>query len=136
MAYYFSKIVDMDFGAAVAAAKDALKRHNFSVVAEIDMKKNLEKALNLHFRRYLILGTCHPAMTYRALEAEDKIGTMLPCNVVLQEREDGTIEVAAVDPVSSMQAIHHVVVDQIARDIRSELQRVIDDIPTSARVSA
>ena len=136
MTYYFSKIVEMNFGAAVAATKDALRRHNFSVVAEIDMKNNLKQALNIDFRPYLILGVCHPAMTFRALEAEDKIGTMLPCNVVLQQREDGKTEISAVDPVSSMQAIHHVVVDQIAHDIRSELQRVIDDIPSGAGVSA
>jgi uncharacterized protein (DUF302 family) len=126
----------MNFGAVVAATKDALQRHNFSVVAEIDMKNNLKKALNIDFRPYLILGVCNPAMTYRALQAEDKIGTLLPCNVVLQQHEDGKTEVSAVDPVSSMQAIHHVVVDQIAHDIRSELQRVIDDIPSGGGVSA
>jgi uncharacterized protein (DUF302 family) len=138
MTYHFSKTVNMRFDDAVASAKEALKRHSFNVVTEIDMKDNFKKALDIDFRPYLILGACNPQLTYRALQAEDKIGTMLPCNVVLQQQEDGRVEVSAVDPVASMQAITHVVVDQVAREIRSHLQKAIDEVGDaidSARVT-
>jgi uncharacterized protein (DUF302 family) len=128
MTYHFSKTVDMGFDDAVASTKAALKRHDFRVLAEIDMKDNLKKSLNVDFRPYLILGACNPQLTYRALQQEDKIGTMLPCNIVVQQQEDSRVEVSAVDPVASMQAITHVVVDQVAREIRSRLQNVIDEV--------
>ena len=126
--YHYSKIVDMSFDDAVTSAKQALKRHNFRVLTEINMKDNFKKGLNLDFRPYIILGACNPELTYRALQAEDKVGTMLPCNVVVQKKEDGTIEVSAVDPVASMQPIDHVVVNEVAREISSHLQKVIDEV--------
>ncbi|MGB6312504.1 MAG: DUF302 domain-containing protein [Pseudolabrys sp.] len=125
MTYHFTKTVDMSFDDAVMSTKEALKRHNFRVLTEIDMKDNFKKGLNVDFRPYLILGVCNPELSYRALQAEDKIGTMLPCNVVLQQQEDGHVEVSAIDPVASMQAITHVTVDQIAQEMRSHLQHVI-----------
>jgi uncharacterized protein (DUF302 family) len=128
MTYYFSKTVNMRFDEAVAATKEALKRHNFRVVTEIDMKDNFKKSLDIDFRPYVILGACNPQLTYRALQEQDKVGTMLPCNVVVQQQENGRVEVSAVDPVASMQAITHVVVDQVAREIRSYLQNVIDEV--------
>lgn len=128
MTYHFSKTVDMSFDDAVVSAKEALRRHNFRVISEIDMQDNLKKALNVDFRPYLILGACNPQLTYRALQAEDKIGTMLPCNIVLQQQEDGRVEVSAIDPVASMQAITHVVVNQVAQEIRSHLERVVDEV--------
>jgi uncharacterized protein (DUF302 family) len=128
MTYHFTKTVDMTFDDAVMSTKEALKRHNFRVITEIDMKDNFKKGLNVDFRPYLILGTCNPELSYRALQAEDKIGTMLPCNVVVQQQEDGRVEVSAVDPVASMQAVTHVVLGQIAEDIRSHLQHVIDEV--------
>jgi uncharacterized protein (DUF302 family) len=128
MTYHFTKTVDMSFEDAVLSTKEALKRHNFRVLTEIDMKDNFKKGLNVDFRPYLILGTCNPELSYRALQAEDKIGTMLPCNVVVQQQEDGRVEVSAVDPVASMQAVTHVVLGQIAEDIRSHLQHVIDEV--------
>jgi uncharacterized protein (DUF302 family) len=118
----------MSFDDAVMSTKEALKRHNFRVLTEIDMKDNFKKGLNVDFRPYLILGTCNPELSYRALQAEDKIGTMLPCNVVVQQQEDGRVEVSAVDPVASMQAVTHVVLGQIAENIRSHLQHVIDEV--------
>jgi uncharacterized protein (DUF302 family) len=121
MSYHYSKTVNIRFDDAVALTKEALQRHNFQVLTEIDMKSNLKKGLNIDFRPYLILGACNPQLTYRALQAEDKIGTMLPCNIILQQQEDGRVEISAVDPVASMQAINHVVVDQVAREIRSHL---------------
>jgi uncharacterized protein (DUF302 family) len=128
MTYHFTKTVDMSFDRAVMSTKEALKRHNFRVLTEIDMKDNFKKGLNVDFRPYLILGACNPELSYRALQAEDKIGTMLPCNVVLQQREDGRVEVSAIDPVASMQAVTHVTVGQIAEEMRSHLQGVIDKV--------
>ena len=92
------------------------------------MKDNLKKGLNVEFRPYLILGACNPELTYRALKAEDKLGVLLPCNVIVQQQENGNVEVSAVDPVLSMEAIDHVVVAQVAEDIRSHLRQVIDEI--------
>ena len=128
MTYHFTKTVDMSFDRAVMSTKEALKRHKFRVLTEIDMKDNFKKGLNVDFRPYLILGACNPELSYRALQAEDKIGTMLPCNVVLQQREDGRVEVSAIDPVASMQAVTHVAVGQIAEEMRSRLQSVIDEV--------
>ncbi len=126
--YHLSKSVNMNFEDAVRSTKEALKRHNFRVLTEIDMRDNFRKGLNVEFRPYVILGVCNPQLTYQALEAEDKVGTMLPCNVVVQCRHDGVVEVSAVDPLASMQAITHVTVGQVARDIRSQLQRVMEDV--------
>jgi len=117
----------MSFDDAVTSTKQALQRHNFRVLTEINMNDNFKKA-NLSFRPYLILGACNPQLTYRALQAEDKVGTMLPCNVVVQRKEDGNVEVSAIDPVASMQPIDHVVVNEVAREISSHLQKVIDEV--------
>jgi uncharacterized protein (DUF302 family) len=133
MSYYFSKTVDMGFDRAVAAIKEALKRRGLRVLSEIDMSANFKTALDVDFRPYLILGVCNPQLTYRALRAEDKIGTMLPINIVLQRQEDGRVEISAVDPVASMQAIPNVEIGQIAQDARSLLQHVLDDIEAARR---
>jgi uncharacterized protein (DUF302 family) len=118
----------MSFDDAIVSVKRALERHDFRVLTEIDMKDNFKKGLNIDFRPYLILGACNPQLTYRALQAEDKVGTMLPCNVVVQQKEDGNVEVSAVDPVFSMRPIDHIVVDEVAREISSHLQKVIDEV--------
>lgn len=124
--YHFSKTVHMSFDDAVISARRALERHNFRILTEINMKDNFKKA-NLDFHPYLILGACNPQLTYRALQAEDKVGTMLPCNLVVQQK-DGDVEVSAVDPVTSMQPICHVTVDEVAREISSHLKDVIDEV--------
>jgi uncharacterized protein (DUF302 family) len=100
----------------------------FNVLSEINMKDNLKKGLDVEFRPYLILGACNPELTYRALKAEDKLGVLLPCNVIVQRQENGNVEVSAVDPVLSMEAIDHVVVGQVAQDIRSHLRQVINEL--------
>ena len=100
MAYYFSKVVGADFDEAVRRTVEALKEEGFGVLTDIDVKDTLKKKINADFRRYRILGACNPQLAHEALQAEDKIGTMLPCNVVVQERPDGKIEVAAIDPVA------------------------------------
>ncbi len=132
MSYHFTKIMNMSFDDAVASTKEALKRHNFGVLTQIDMRDIFKKRLNVDFRPYLIIGACNPQMTYRALRAEDKIGTMLPCNIVLQQQEEGRVEISAVDPVASMQAITNVEVGQVAQSVRSLLQRVVDEVGNPA----
>jgi uncharacterized protein (DUF302 family) len=134
MSYYFSKTVNVGFDDAVASTKEALKRHSFGVLTQIDMRDILKKRLNVDFRPYLILGVCNLQLTYRALRVEDKIGTMLPCNIVLQQHEDGRVEISAVDPVASMQAITNVEVGQVAQDVRSQLQRVVDEVGNPTRL--
>lgn len=128
MVYHLSKTVDMNFEDAVRSTKEALTRHDFRVLTEIDMKDNFRKSLNVEFRPYTILGVCNPELSHQALEAEDKVGTMLPCNIVVQRQHDGDVEISAVDPLASMQAITHVTVGQVAREIRSRLEHVLEDI--------
>ena len=125
--YHFSETVHMSFDDAVNCVKQALQRHNFRVLTEINMEDNFKKA-KLGFRPYLILGACDPQLTYRALQAEDKVGTMLPCNIVVQQKEDGNVEVSAIDPATSLQPIDHIQVGEVAREISSHLQKVIDEV--------
>ena len=133
--YHFSKIVPMSFDDAVNSVKRVLRRHDFRVLTEINMEDNFKKA-NLSFRPYLILGACNPQLTYRSLQAEDKVGTMLPCSIVVQQKDDGNVEVSAVDPVMSMQPIDHVQVGEVAREISSHLQKVIDEVGNTQVVPA
>jgi uncharacterized protein (DUF302 family) len=128
MAYYFSSVVDTKFDDAVIRLKEVLEQHKFRVVSEIDMKDNFKKVLNLEFRPYLLLGVCNPQLTYQALQVDDKMGAMLPCTIVAQQHDDGRIEVSAVDPVASMQVITHVVVNQIAEELRARLRSVINEV--------
>ena len=105
MRYYFSKTIQGSFEDGVRRTRDALQAEGFGVITEIDVQKTLKAKIDVDFRPYLILGACIPAMAHQALEIEDKVGTMLPCNVVVQAGPDGTVEIAAIDPVASMQAI-------------------------------
>lgn len=137
MAYHFSKTLDLPFDEAVARATETLKKHGFGVLTEIDVKETLKKKLDVDFRPYRILGACNPAMAHQALQAEDKIGTMLPCNVVVQQGADGKTEVSAVDPMASMQAIDNPKLADIARQVRAMLEQVIAELGTGpARASA
>ena len=128
MSYYFNKIVDMEFDAAIDKITQALKEEGFGVLTEIDVTGTLKKKIDVDFRRYRILGACNPSFAYKALLAEDKIGTMLPCNVIVQERDDGKVEVAAVDPVASMQAIHNRNLEDIAATVQSRLKRIVEKV--------
>ncbi|GLR77394.1 DUF302 domain-containing protein (plasmid) [Azospirillum oryzae] len=128
MTYHFSKVVELPFEDAVSAITEALKEHGFGVLTEIDVKATLKKKLDVEYRPYRILGACNPKMAYKALQAEDKIGTMLPCNVIVQQREDGKVEVSAVDPVASMQAIDNPNLADVARQVQGMLRQVIDDL--------
>jgi uncharacterized protein (DUF302 family) len=126
MSYYFGKTVDLSFDEAIARTTEALKAEGFGVLTEIDVKATLKKKLDVDFRRYRILGACNPPFAYRALQAENKIGTMLPCNVIVQELAEGGVEVAAIDPIASMQAIENPGLADIAMQVQAKLKRVID----------
>ncbi|MFS8115989.1 DUF302 domain-containing protein [Rhizobium jaguaris] len=128
MGYYFSKTIACDFDEAIQRTTEALKKAGFGIITEIDVKDTFKKKLNVDFRNYRILGACNPMMAREALEVEDKIGTMLPCNVILQDAGDGKIEIAAIDPVASMQAVDNPALRDPAGKIRAMLQRVVDEI--------
>ncbi len=127
MTYYFSKIIDAPFQQAVERTVAALKSHGFGVLTRIDVQATLKEKIGVDFRRYIILGACNPTMAHQALEAEDKIGTMLPCNVIVQEVGGGT-EVAAIDPVASMQAIQNDRLAAVATKVREELKAVVQSL--------
>ena len=126
MEYYFSKTLNESFDNAIQKVTDALKAEGFGILTEIDIKATLKKKLDVDFYNYKILGACNPPYAYKALLAEDKIGTMLPCNVIVQEKVPGQIEVSAVDPAASMQAIENKDLQDIATEIRTKLQKVIE----------
>lgn len=128
MSYYFSKILDLSFEEAERKITEELQRHGFGILTQIDVQATLKKKLDVDFRRYHILGTCHPPFAYRALQAERMIGLMLPCNVVVQETADGKSEVAAIDPVASMQAVQNQELEEVAREVQNMLKRVIENL--------
>jgi len=128
MSYHFSKTVNLPFDKAVTATTEALKKHGFGVLTQIDVKDTLNKKIGADFRPYLILGACNPKLAYEALTLEDKIGTMLPCNVVVQEHEGGAVEISAVDPVASMSAIRNEKLGAVAAKVRELLRQVVAEI--------
>jgi uncharacterized protein (DUF302 family) len=128
MSYHFSCVVDLDFDSAVAATKQALQQRGFGILTEIDVQQTLKKKLDVNFRPYRILGACNPKMAYQALQAENKVGTMLPCNVIVQVRDDGKTEVSAVDPVASMAAIDNPQLGGIATQVRDLLKQAVESL--------
>lgn len=128
MGYYFSKTILATFEEAITKVKEELKKEGFGILMEIDVKETMKKKLNLDFREYRILGACNPPLAHKALELEDKIGTMLPCNVIVQEKTDGRAEVAAIDPVASMQAVENPKLAKVAEEVQVKLKRVIGNL--------
>lgn len=128
MSYYFSKKLKMNFDEAILRVTEELKKEGFGILTEIDVNATLKKKLNVDFHKYTILGACNPPFAYRALQTEPKIGTMLPCNVVVEELTDGEIEVAAVDPLASMQSIQNNKLQAIAKEIQLKLKKVIEQL--------
>ena len=128
MAYYFSKVTDLPFDDAVARTVEVLKAHGFGVLTDIDVKATLKSKLNVDFRNYRILGACNPPSAYQALQAEDKIGLMLPCNVIVQETPEGTVEVAAIDPIASMQAVQNPALESVAREVQAKLRAAVAEV--------
>jgi uncharacterized protein (DUF302 family) len=128
MSYHFSKRLNVPIDQAVGRVIEALRREGFGVLTDIDVRATLKSKLGKDFRPYRILGACNPQLAYRALQLEDKIGTMLPCNVVVQESQGGSVEVSAVDPVASMQAIDNPGLAEVAKEVQAKLKRVVDEL--------
>lgn len=128
MSYYFSKTLDIGFDAAITQVTEKLKEEGFGVLTEINVKNALKEKIGVEFRPYRILGACNPSLAHEALQLEDKVGTMLPCNVVVQELEPGRVEVAAIDPVASMAAIDNPALLEKAQIVRSMLEKVVQSL--------
>jgi len=128
MSYYFARKLNIPFDEAIEKVTAALQAKGFGVLTEIDVKATLKKKLEVDFRNYKILGACNPPFAYKALEAEPLIGTMLPCNVIVQEIEDGKVQVAAIDPVASMQAIQNPKLAEVARQVQKMLKQVVESL--------
>ncbi|RED96955.1 DUF302 domain-containing protein [Marinoscillum furvescens] len=128
MSYYFSKTVGTDFDKALEDATEALKAEGFGILTMIDVRATLKEKLDADFRPYRILGACNPPVAHKALLADDKIGTMLPCNVIVQQHENKEVEVAAIDPVASMEAVTNNQLESIAHEIREKLKKAIETL--------
>lgn len=126
MSYYFSKEVSLSFDEAIARVTEELKKEGFGVLTEIDVRATLKKKLDVDFRDYKILGACNPPFAYEALKAEERVGLMLPCNVIVQVTPGGATEVAAVDPVASMAAVGNPALEPLGMEVAAKLKRVIE----------
>jgi uncharacterized protein (DUF302 family) len=125
MKYYINKTITANFDQAIELVTEALKKEGFGILSEIDIQQTLKVKLDVDFRKYKILGACNPPNAYKALQLEDKIGTMLPCNVILQETGENQVEVSAIDPAASMMAVENKQIAGIAGEIKTKLERVI-----------
>jgi uncharacterized protein (DUF302 family) len=128
VSYYFSKTLNLSFDDAIARVTEELKKEGFGVLTDIDVRATMKKKLDVDFRNYRILGACNPPFAHQALLAEDKIGTMLPCNVIVQEHAAGVVEVAAIDPVASMAAVDNAQLGAVGMEVRARLQRVVESL--------
>ncbi len=128
MSYHFSKTIDRPYDQAIEDVTAALQQVGFGILCTIPVSEKLKDALDVDIPRYTILGACKPAFAYKALQVENKIGTMLPCNVVVQETADGKVEVSAVDPMASMMAIDNPALGDLAGEVRGILKKVIDEL--------
>jgi uncharacterized protein (DUF302 family) len=125
MSYYFSKNVNGIFEDVRERAIASLKEEGFGILTEIEVKETLKKKLDVDFHRYKILGACNPPFAYKALQIDNRIGTMLPCNVIVQEVGDGEVEVAAIEPVASMQAVDNPRLSEVAGQVQKKLENVV-----------
>ena len=128
MSYYFNKTISGNFDDVIVKVTDELKKEGFGILTEIDVKETLKKKLDVDFKKYKILGACNPPFAYKALQAEDKIGAMLPCNVIVIEQAPGQIEVAAIDPIASMQAVGNPNLGKVASEVQSKLRKVVESL--------
>jgi uncharacterized protein (DUF302 family) len=128
MSYYLSKTVETSFDETLKRVVSALKDEGFGVLTEIDVQGTLKKKLNVEFRKYRILGACNPPFAYQALQAEDKIGVLLPCNVIVQETTDGSVEVSAMDPSEAMAIVENADLEDVAEQVRLRLKRVLGSL--------
>ncbi len=128
MDYYFAKTVELPFEQTIEKVTEELKKEGFGILTEIDIKATLKKKLDADFRNYTILGACNPPFAYEALQTERMIGTMLPCNIIVQDSEGGGTEIAAVDPIASMQAVNNESLGALANEVREKLRKVIESV--------
>lgn len=128
MSYYHNRTVKTSFEDTISAVTEALKREGFGVLTQINMADKLKEKLGANFRKYVILGACNPRLAYKALQSEDKIGVMLPCNIIVQENAPGQVEIAAIDPRASMAAVGNAVLDGIAAEVSGKLKRVVGSV--------
>ncbi|MGE5683474.1 MAG: DUF302 domain-containing protein [Bacillota bacterium] len=128
MNYYNTKKVDLSFDDAIVKVTEELKKEGFGILTEIDVKETLKKKLDVDFRKYRILGACNPPFAYKALQAENKIGTMLPCNFIVQETDDGKVEVSAINPMVSMQTVKNPELESIAGQVAEKITRVMENV--------
>ena len=128
MSYYFTTELDCTYEEAIEKATEVLKSHGLGILTQIDVHEKFKEKLGLEFRRYKILGACSPKHAYKAISHEDKIGAMLPCNVVIQEHEPNRIEVTAIDPIASMQAVQNADLGEVAKEVQGMMRAVIEDL--------
>lgn len=128
MSYYISKVTDYNFEEALTKVEEELKSEGFGVLTEIDVSATLKKKINVDFKKYKILGACNPALAHKALSSEDKIGVLLPCNVIVEENGNGKIEVAMVNPIVAMESVQNNNLAEIASEVTEKLKRVLDKI--------
>lgn len=128
MRYYHSRLLSVPFKDAIERLIAALKIEGFGVLTDIDVRKTLRDKIGVEFRDYRIVGACNPQLAHQALELEDKVGTMLPCNVIVQDIGDGRVEIAAIDPVASMVAIDNPKLKESAAQVREKLRKVVDSL--------
>ena len=128
MSYHFSKTITCSFDDAIDQVTAALKNEGFGILTEIDVQATLKKKLNVDFRAYKILGACNPPFAYEALKLEDKIGTMLPCNVIVQAQADGQVDVSAIDPVASMGAVGNPALTVVAEQVQAKLKKALESL--------
>jgi uncharacterized protein (DUF302 family) len=128
MTYHNTKKVFYSFDEAIGKVTDELKKEGFGVLTEIDVKETLKKKLNVDFRKYRILGACNPPLAYKALQTEDNIGVMLPCNVIVQEKDDGSVYVSTINPLVSMQSVGNPSLEDVAAEVSSKLQNVLNNL--------
>jgi uncharacterized protein (DUF302 family) len=129
MSYYFNKVlVGKSFEEAIELVTAELKNEGFGVLTEIDVKETLKKKIDVDFKKYKILGACNPHFAHKALKSEDKIGVLLPCNVVVEEHENGEVEVTAVDPIASMSSVENEALGGLAVEVQQKLLKVIENL--------
>jgi uncharacterized protein (DUF302 family) len=128
MKYYFSKTISKSFDESVNLITEALRKEGFGVITEIKMHEKLKEKLGVDFKKYTILGACNPSYAHKALQMEDKIGTMLPCNVLVIEQESGRVEIAAIDPVASMLALENKDLINVARNVSETLKKIVENV--------
>ena len=128
MSYYINRIVETSFDDTITTVTKALGEQGFGILTDIDVKATLKKKLEVDFRSYRILGACNPEFAYKALQVEDKIGVMLPCSVIIQEKWEGKVDVAAMDPAAAMKAISNPALSEMARTVRDRLANAINSL--------